>query len=150
ALLLSENELLGIKELVNLLEPFAHATSLMSELEMKLKLNIADRWKDPKIEGYLAALLDPRFKNLEFAPEKFEETKKYLKQKMQALNENVFVDEQLIAKPLSKLASFFNSTNIVNKASPVDTELKAYFEFLQMRMYDANDPEYKTENPLSW
>ncbi|CAG8626229.1 11280_t:CDS:2, partial [Cetraspora pellucida] len=66
--LLEKEELLGLKELIDLLKPFACATTLMGE--------------DPKIEGYLAAILDPRFKNLEFASEKFEETKKYLRQKM--------------------------------------------------------------------
>ncbi|CAG8800503.1 25401_t:CDS:1, partial [Dentiscutata erythropus] len=183
-LLLNKDELLGLKELVNLLEPFAQATSLMygntyptlslmlpmittlqeylfkvesklnhqavHEVRDEIELNIADRWEDPKIEGYLAAILDPRFKNFKFAPEKFEEIKKYLKHKMQALDENEFLNEQPTTKSSSKLASFFNNVTITKKTSPVDTELKTYFDLPQMILYDSDDPEYQTKNPLSW
>ncbi|CAG8459474.1 12391_t:CDS:2 [Dentiscutata heterogama] len=81
--LLEKEELLDFKELINLLKPFACITTLMGAEQMlthqvicnvrdEIELNIGDRWEDPKIEGYLAAILDPRFKNLEFTPEKFE------------------------------------------------------------------------------
>ncbi|CAG8752620.1 13560_t:CDS:2, partial [Gigaspora rosea] len=59
-LLLNENEQLGLKELIYLFEPFACATSLMG---------------------------DPRFKDLEFASEKFKATKQSLKQKMRMLQD---------------------------------------------------------------
>ncbi|CAG8462345.1 8833_t:CDS:2 [Scutellospora calospora] len=171
-LLLNESELLGLKELVILLEPFAHATSLMGsstyptlslmlptiatlqeylfKIEPVLTSQVV-RNEDPKIEEYLAAILDSKFKNLEFAPEKFEEIKKCLKQKMQALDESEILDEQPTIKLFSKLASFFNNAPIIKKiTSPVDIELKTYFKLPQMILYDPNDPEYKTENLLSW
>ncbi|CAG8755891.1 8489_t:CDS:2 [Dentiscutata erythropus] len=50
-LLLKKNKLLGLKELVYLLEPFAKAIFL-----------IANQWEDPVIEGYLASILDPSLK----------------------------------------------------------------------------------------
>ncbi|CAG8636020.1 5829_t:CDS:2, partial [Racocetra persica] len=98
ALLLNKKELLGLKELISLLEPFTHIICLMGSntyptlslmlptiatlQEHLFKLEkILTHQKDPKIEGYLATILNPHFKNLKFAPEKFEETKQYLKQK---------------------------------------------------------------------
>ncbi|CAG8774684.1 6318_t:CDS:1, partial [Racocetra fulgida] len=109
-----------------------------------------DRWEDPVIEGYLAAILDPKFKNLEFALEKFEATKKSLKQKIKMLlDEDEYLNNQPIAKQTSNLASFFNSTTSTKKSSPIDVELKTYFDLLQMTLYDPDSSEYKTENPLS-
>ncbi|CAG8651910.1 17953_t:CDS:2 [Gigaspora rosea] len=115
SLLLNENKQLGLKELIYLFEPFACATFLMRE--------------DPELEGYLASILDPKFKNLEFASEKFEATKQSLKQKMIMLqNETECLNDQPIANPTSNLASFFNSIANAKKFSPIDIELKTYFD----------------------
>ncbi|CAG8637175.1 12357_t:CDS:2 [Racocetra fulgida] len=133
SLLLDDQELLGLKELINLLKPFACTTTLMGgdiypTLSLMLptittlqehlfQLNLADRWEDPKIEGYLAAILDPKFKNLGFASEKFEETKNYLRQKMLMLNKDEYLNEQPVEKLFSNLASFFNNITAVKKFS---------------------------------
>ncbi|CAG8814979.1 12824_t:CDS:2, partial [Gigaspora rosea] len=71
--------------------------------------------------------------------QKFEETKKYLKQKMRMLDENNGLEEQLV-KLSSNLASFFNSTTTIEQFSAVDTELKTYFDMPQMILYDFDDP----------
>ncbi|CAG8639210.1 26845_t:CDS:2, partial [Racocetra persica] len=111
ALLLNKEELLGLKELISLLELFVCVTCLiggntypifslifptiatLQEYLFKLE-KILTHQEDLKIEGYLAAILDPHFKNLKFAPENFKETKQYLKQKMIALDENEYLEEQ--------------------------------------------------------
>ncbi|CAG8588651.1 23504_t:CDS:2, partial [Gigaspora rosea] len=63
-------------------------------------------------------------------------------------DENEYLEEQPIVK--SNLASFFNNTTITKKYSPIDTELKTYFDISQMTLYDPNDSKYKTENLLTW
>ncbi|CAG8570725.1 25537_t:CDS:2, partial [Gigaspora rosea] len=121
------------------------------DIRDKIELNIACRWEDPVIEGYLASILDPRFKNLEFASEKFEETKASLRQQMRMLLiKNECSNDQPTAKPFSNLASFFNNATPTKKFSPIDIELKTYFDLPQMTIYNPDDLEYKTENPLSW
>ncbi|CAG8641431.1 13585_t:CDS:2, partial [Dentiscutata heterogama] len=106
----------------------------------KIELNIASQWEDPVIEGYLASILDPRFKNLEFVSEKFNETKISLKQQMRMLlDENKYLDDQPTAKPSPNLASFFNNATPTKKFSPIDTELKTYFNLPQMILYDLDD-----------
>ncbi|CAG8671104.1 2069_t:CDS:2, partial [Gigaspora rosea] len=155
-LLLNEHELLCLKELVYLLEPFAKATYLMAgdtypTLSLML-LTIATLQEHLfKIESTLThSVVYPRFKNLEFASEKFEETKTSLRQQMRMLNESKCSNDQPTAKPSSNLASFFNNATPTKKFSPIETEIKAYFDLSQMTLYDLNDLEYKTENPLSW
>ncbi|CAG8761017.1 9886_t:CDS:2, partial [Racocetra fulgida] len=76
---------------------------------------------DPVIKGYLVAILEPRFKNLKFALEKFKE-KKFLKQKIKILlDKDKYLNNQPIAKQTSNLASLFNSiTNIVYQPYLID------------------------------
>ncbi|CAG8691582.1 21210_t:CDS:1, partial [Gigaspora rosea] len=124
--------------------------SVVCNVRNEIELNIASRWEDPVIEGYLASILDPRFKNLEFAFEKFEETKTSLRQQIRILlNESKHSNNQPTAKPSSNLASFFNNITPTKKFSPIETEIKSYFDLSQMTLYNLDDLEYKTENPLS-
>ncbi|CAG8769044.1 11481_t:CDS:2, partial [Dentiscutata erythropus] len=62
--------------------------SVVHNVRNEIEFNIAGQWEDLVIEGYLASILDSRFKNLEFASEKFEETKTSLRQQMRMLNKN--------------------------------------------------------------
>ncbi|CAG8668334.1 13015_t:CDS:1, partial [Gigaspora rosea] len=50
----------------------------------------------------------------------------------------------------SNLVSFFNNTTFTKKFSPIETEIKIYFDLSQITLYNFDNPEYKTENPLSW
>jgi hypothetical protein len=184
-LLLNENDLLGIKELVNLLEPFAYATTLMGgdlyptlsmmlpvikalqehlfqmertlnhltirEIRDEIELSFSERWEDPGPDGYLAAILDPRFKDFGFEPTKFQSTKEILRQKMN-VNINLFYSPTLNVEKNSKsslLDSLFNETTSSN-ISPIDTEFKIYFDMPKMPKYDFDDPLYKQHNPLTF
>ncbi|CAG8760618.1 23328_t:CDS:1, partial [Gigaspora rosea] len=116
-LLFNEKDLLGIQELVGLLGPFAHLTTIMGrdhyptysimlplikilqkhlfqkettlthpivrDVCDEIELSFGRRWDEPDVEGYIAAILDPRFKNLSFEPEKLESIKNELKHKME-------------------------------------------------------------------
>ncbi|CAG8597205.1 26147_t:CDS:2, partial [Gigaspora rosea] len=80
-LLLTNNDLLEIQKLVELLGPFAHVTTIVGSdhyptLSMMLPLlSFGEYWEEPGPEGYVAAMLDPRFKNISFELAKFELTK---------------------------------------------------------------------------
>ncbi|CAG8589283.1 12917_t:CDS:2, partial [Gigaspora rosea] len=116
-LLLHEEDLLGIQELVGLLGPFAHVTTIIGRDHYptysmmlplikilqehlfqkettlmhpivcnvcdKIELSFRKRWDEPNVEGYIAAVFDPRFKNLSFEPEKLKSIKNELKHKME-------------------------------------------------------------------
>ncbi|CAG8620674.1 5601_t:CDS:2 [Dentiscutata erythropus] len=109
-LFLNKEELLGIQELVELLDPFAHVTTIIGRdhysifsmmlslikvlqeylfkkeatlshpivrnIRDEIELSFGDRWNEPEVEGYIATILDPRFKDLSFEPKKLELIKK--------------------------------------------------------------------------
>ncbi|CAG8723707.1 15603_t:CDS:2 [Dentiscutata erythropus] len=123
--------ILIVKELINLLEPFARAISLMSgdtysTLSLILSTIVTLQEHLFKAEQTLTSY--PRFKNFEFVPEKFKETKKYLKQKIRTLDKNKSLEKQQLVKPFSNLASFFKSTTTSQQFSAADIELKTYFD----------------------
>ncbi|CAG8706934.1 9417_t:CDS:1, partial [Cetraspora pellucida] len=116
---------------------------VVCNVKNEIELNIANQWKDPVIEEYLASILNPRFKNLEFALKKFNKTKISLKQQIRMLlDKNEYLDDQSIAKPSLNLASFFNNTIPTKQFSLIDTELKTYFNLPQMILYDPNDLQF--------
>ncbi|CAG8640402.1 14156_t:CDS:2, partial [Gigaspora rosea] len=62
-LLLNDDDLLEIQELVELLGPFAHVTTIVG-VRVEIELSFSECWEEPGPEGYIAAMLDPRFKDI--------------------------------------------------------------------------------------
>ncbi|CAG8826322.1 5544_t:CDS:1, partial [Gigaspora rosea] len=111
-----------------------------------VELSFGSRWDEPILEGYLAAILDPRFKDLSFELEKFEQTKSKLKRRMknaQNMHPPSFCETNL---PLSLLSSLFGNPS--KPICPIEHELKIYFDMPLMTKYDLSDSLYKTHNPL--
>ncbi|CAG8823776.1 22005_t:CDS:2, partial [Cetraspora pellucida] len=50
----------------------------------EIELSFGNRWDEPGVEGYIVTILDPRFKDLSFEPEKLELIKNKLKCRMEA------------------------------------------------------------------
>ncbi|CAG8807754.1 9880_t:CDS:1, partial [Gigaspora rosea] len=49
----------------------------------EIKLSFGNYWNKPRVEGYITTILDPRFKDLSFEPEKLDPMKKELKCRME-------------------------------------------------------------------
>ncbi|CAG8649573.1 532_t:CDS:2 [Cetraspora pellucida] len=180
-LLFEEEDLLGIQELVKLLGPFAHVTTIMGgdqyptfsmmlplikilqdhlfENEAILKhlivhdvcneieLSFGNRWDKPGVEDYITTILDPRFKDLSFEPEKLEPMKNELKHRMEAvknINSTIPSIENRLSSSL--LNSLFEKT--FQEVCPIENKLKVYLDMPQMIKYDPSDPLYKKHNPL--
>ncbi|CAG8714721.1 13881_t:CDS:2, partial [Racocetra fulgida] len=143
-LLLDDDDLLGIQELVELLGPFAHVTTIVGgdhyptlsmmlplvrilqehlyqkeetlthpiirDVRDEIELSFGERWEEPGPEGYVAAMLDPRFKDLGFEPAKFESTKDELKCRMMEYIENNNYSLPNNNLPTSLLSSLFEET----------------------------------------
>ncbi|CAG8792097.1 11805_t:CDS:1, partial [Gigaspora rosea] len=84
---------------------------IVCSVRNEIKLSFGSRWNEPALEGYFAAILDPRFKDLSFELEKFEQTKSELKHRMknvQNLHPPSFCETN---SPLSLLSSLFENSS---------------------------------------
>ncbi|CAG8614607.1 1157_t:CDS:2, partial [Dentiscutata heterogama] len=124
-LLLDDDKLLRIQELVELLGLFAHVTTIVEEtltyliicnVHDKIELSFDEYWEEPGPEKYIAARLDPRFKNLGFEPAKFELTKDELKHKMMESIKNNNYSLPNNNSPTLLLSSLFEE--ITHKSCP--------------------------------
>src|SRR6185437_6135309 len=160
-LLFEEEDLLGIQELVKLLGPFAHVTTIMGgdqyptfsmmlllikilqdhlfenkailkhpivrDVRDEIELSFGNRWDEPGVEGYIATILDPRFKDLSFEPEKLEPMKNELKRRMEAAkNINSTIPSIENRSSSSLLNSLFEKT--FQEVCPIENELKVYLD----------------------
>ncbi|CAG8689738.1 1522_t:CDS:2, partial [Gigaspora rosea] len=57
---------------------------IVRDVRDEIELSFGNRWDEPGVEGYIATILDPRFKDLSFEPEKLEPMKNELKCRMEA------------------------------------------------------------------
>ncbi|CAG8689920.1 3140_t:CDS:2, partial [Gigaspora rosea] len=133
-----------IQELVELLGPFAHVTTIVggnhySTLSIMLplvkilqehlfqkedtlthpiickvcdeiELSFGERWEEPGPEEYVAAMLDPRFKDISFELAKFESTKENLKCRMKEDIKNNYYSFPNTNLSTSLLSSLFEET----------------------------------------
>ncbi|CAG8650179.1 3615_t:CDS:1 [Ambispora gerdemannii] len=182
-LLLNHEDLLGIQELVELLDPFAHVTIIMDgdhyptlsimlslikvlqehlfrkahtltnpiihKVRDEIELSFGECWDKPGLEGYIAAMLDPRFKDLSFESEKFETTKNELQYRMKKDMRNIYPTTYASENHVpSLLNSLFEEAP--RQVCPVETELKIYFDMSKIPKHDLSDPLYKKYNPLDF
>ncbi|CAG8681340.1 17615_t:CDS:2, partial [Cetraspora pellucida] len=103
---------------------------IIRDVRDEIELSFGERWKEPGPEGYVAAMLDPRFKDLGFEPAKFESTKDELKCRMMEYIENNNYSLSNNNLPTSLLSSLFEETT--HQSCPVETELKIYFDMPKM------------------
>src|SRR5579859_6270313 len=102
--------------------------------------------------GWLATILDPRFKSLAAASssmrnEVIQELRKRINLSTTTLLSSNLPDTSLTAK--SDMASFFDD-EVELSSSPVDIELQVYFSILQIPKYELTDSLYKKHNSLTW
>ncbi|CAG8660249.1 18001_t:CDS:1, partial [Cetraspora pellucida] len=121
---------------------------IIHDVRDEIELSFGERWKEPGPEGYVAAMLDPRFKNLGFEPAKFESTKDKLKCRMMEYIENNNYSLPNNNLPTFLLSSLFKETT--HQSCPVETKLKIYFDMPKMAKYDLSDPLYKKNNLLTF
>ncbi|CAG8486705.1 68_t:CDS:2 [Dentiscutata heterogama] len=83
---------------------------IIRDVYNKIELSFGECWEEPRPEGYVAAMLDPRFKDLGFELAKFESTKDELKCRMMKYteNNNYFLPNNNL--PTSLLSSLFEET----------------------------------------
>ncbi|CAG8744865.1 4858_t:CDS:2, partial [Gigaspora rosea] len=55
---------------------------IICKVRNEIELSFGEHWEEPGPEGYVAAMLDSRFKDISFEPAKFESTKENLKCRM--------------------------------------------------------------------
>ncbi|CAG8446462.1 16972_t:CDS:2 [Cetraspora pellucida] len=180
-LLLNEEELLGIQELVELLNPFAHVTtiigrdhyltfsimlslikrlqehlfqkeatlkhSIVRDVHNEIELSFGNHWDEPEVDGYIAAILDLRFKNLSFESEKLKIIKDELKCRIEDAK-YIYSTTPSIKNntSFSLLNSFFEET--FQPVCLIEAKLKIYFDMPLMIKYNLSDPLYKKHNPL--
>lgn len=109
------------------------------------------RWEDPKMTGWLATILDPRFKSLTIATSTMRNAVIHeLRRKiMQSELFNSNLTETIVATS-NNISSFFDDQEDLNSFSNIDTELQIYFSIPQIPKYDIGDPLYEKYNPLIW
>ena len=115
----------------------------------EIELLFGKYWEEPGIDRYIAAMLDPRFKDLNFEPEKFESTKNELQHRMKEDIKNNNYSSKYLSNndsSTSLLSSLFEDT--FHQSCPVKTELKIYFDMPKMVKYDLSDPLYQDQNLL--
>ncbi|CAG8682054.1 10690_t:CDS:1, partial [Ambispora gerdemannii] len=89
----------------------------------EIELSFGERWDEPGLEGYIAAMLDPRFKDLSFESEKFETTKNELRHQMKKDMRNIYPTTYASENHVpSLLNSLFEEAP--RQVCPVETELK--------------------------
>ncbi|CAG8750623.1 9834_t:CDS:2 [Cetraspora pellucida] len=144
--MLSNEEWKGLEELYQMENILTYPSII--EAHKTLRTSLAFRWDDPKMDGWLATFLDPRFKTLSIvSPTMQQETIQELRRRLELSQqeENIPITNQ-VSK--TDMASFFGDEIESSPLSPVDLELQMYYSILEIPKYDPKDPLYEKYNPL--
>ena len=117
---------------------------------ISLRDSIQSHWEDSNIVGWLAMLLDPRFKLLSTAlPNKRDDVINELQRR---INLSLQELQDLVTDNPIKASDMFLFFKEEAESTPLslDIELQIYLSILQIPKYELIDSLYKNNNPLIW